>query len=97
VPREAFRHSRATLAEHGNIASVTVLDALRRLFDEGMPDGATGLLAGFGPGITAEMCLGTWRTRSPVRGCAAGDAAMPAIPSPRQSRTAVRARQGELP
>ncbi|MFI1098394.1 type III polyketide synthase, partial [Streptomyces sp. NPDC020917] len=22
--------------------------------------GATGLIAGFGPGITAEMALGTW-------------------------------------
>ncbi|MFI1401151.1 hypothetical protein ACH4YL_40560, partial [Streptomyces sp. NPDC020681] len=57
--------SRATLTEYGNIASGVVLDALRRLFDEGLPQGARGLLAGFGPGITAEASLGTWTTDSP--------------------------------
>jgi 1,3,6,8-tetrahydroxynaphthalene synthase len=58
----AFRFSRATLTEYGNIASAVVLDALRRLFDEGVPeDRARGLLAGFGPGITAEMSLGSWQ------------------------------------
>lgn len=61
VPADAFRFSRATLTEYGNIASAVVLDALRRLFDEGgLPDSARGLLAGFGPGITAEMSLGRW-------------------------------------
>ncbi|MFE9331063.1 type III polyketide synthase [Streptomyces sp. NPDC006925] len=61
VPQHAFRFSRATLTEYGNTASVVVLDALRRLFDEGGPgEGARGLLAGFGPGITAEMALGCW-------------------------------------
>ncbi|WP_414720978.1 type III polyketide synthase [Streptomyces sp.] len=63
VPPEAFRFSRATLTEYGNIASAVVLDAVRRLFDEGgVRDGARGMLAGFGPGITAEMCLGSWVT-----------------------------------
>ncbi|MFV0126529.1 type III polyketide synthase [Streptomyces sp. HMX112] len=63
VPAEAFRFSRATLTEYGNIASAVVLDALRRLFDEGSAQhAARGLLAGFGPGITAEMALGRWRT-----------------------------------
>ncbi|MFI6345467.1 type III polyketide synthase [Streptomyces sp. NPDC050560] len=61
VPPEAFRFSRATLTEYGNIASAVVLDALRRLFDEGGAGaGARGMLAGFGPGITAEMTLGRW-------------------------------------
>nr|WP_268251479.1 type III polyketide synthase [Streptomyces lavendofoliae] len=61
VPAEAFRFSRATLTEYGNIASAVVLDALRRLFDEGSAHPtARGLLAGFGPGITAEMSLGRW-------------------------------------
>lgn len=61
VPPEAFRFSRATLTEYGNIASAVVLDALRRLFDEGGAEhNAKGLLAGFGPGITAEMALGRW-------------------------------------
>ncbi|MEU9605924.1 type III polyketide synthase [Streptomyces sp. NPDC048057] len=61
VPPGAFRHSRATLTEYGNIASAVVLDALSRLFDEQSAlDGHQGMLAGFGPGITAEMSLGTW-------------------------------------
>jgi 1,3,6,8-tetrahydroxynaphthalene synthase len=62
VPPSLFRHSRATLTEHGNIAAATVLDALRRLFAEDLlVDGARGMIAGFGPGITAEMALGTWK------------------------------------
>ncbi|ANW16917.1 type III polyketide synthase [Streptomyces clavuligerus] len=61
VPPGAFRHSRATLTEYGNIASAVVLDALGRLFDEQSAlDGHHGMLAGFGPGIIAEMSLGTW-------------------------------------
>ncbi|CAL9592196.1 1,3,6,8-tetrahydroxynaphthalene synthase [Streptomyces sp. enrichment culture] len=61
VAPEAFRFSRATLTEYGNIASAVVLDALRRLFDENRTaDAAKGLLAGFGPGITAEISLGSW-------------------------------------
>jgi 1,3,6,8-tetrahydroxynaphthalene synthase len=61
VDRNMFRHSWATLTEYGNIASAVLLDALRRLFDEDPPmPGATGLIAGFGPGITAEMALGRW-------------------------------------
>ncbi|MEU5126745.1 type III polyketide synthase [Streptomyces mobaraensis NBRC 13819 = DSM 40847] len=61
VEHSVFRHSRGTLTEYGNIASAVVLDALRRRFEEGpLPTGATGVIAGFGPGITAEMALGTW-------------------------------------
>jgi 1,3,6,8-tetrahydroxynaphthalene synthase len=61
VDSNMFRHSKATLTEHGNIASAVVLDALRRLFDEGTTlPGATGVIAGFGPGITAEMAMGSW-------------------------------------
>jgi len=56
-----FRHSWATLTEYGNIASAVVLDALRRLFDEDLlTPGGTGVIAGFGPGITAEMAVGRW-------------------------------------
>jgi 1,3,6,8-tetrahydroxynaphthalene synthase len=63
VDRKMFRHSWATLTEYGNIASAVVLDALRRLFEEDPPmTGATGVIAGFGPGITAEMAMGTWAT-----------------------------------
>jgi 1,3,6,8-tetrahydroxynaphthalene synthase len=61
VEPDAFRFSRATLTEYGNIASAVVLDALRRLFEEGSAaDASRGMLAGFGPGITAEMALGRW-------------------------------------
>lgn len=50
VDPHAFRHSRATLTQYGNIASAVVLDACRRLFEEGgAPDGAPGIIAGFGP------------------------------------------------
>lgn len=66
VDREMFRHSWATLTEYGNIASAVVLDALRRLFDEDTPmPGATGIVAGFGPGITAEMAVGSWAVDAP--------------------------------
>jgi 1,3,6,8-tetrahydroxynaphthalene synthase len=65
-PRK-FRHSWATLTEYGNIASAVVLDALRRLFEEDtMTPDATGMIAGFGPGITAEMSVGSWRVDVPA-------------------------------
>ncbi len=61
VDRKMFRHSWATLVEYGNIASAVVLDALRRLFEEDAPSpAASGMVAGFGPGITAEMAVGSW-------------------------------------
>ncbi|WP_267244765.1 type III polyketide synthase [Streptomyces sp. PR69] len=61
VPEEMFRYSRATLTGRGNIASSVIFDALARLFAEGGPeDGARGLIAGFGPGITAEIAVGRW-------------------------------------
>jgi 1,3,6,8-tetrahydroxynaphthalene synthase len=66
VDNSMFRHSWTTLTEHGNIASAVVLDALRRLFEEDttMP-GDTGVIAGFGPGITAEMAVGSWVVDAP--------------------------------
>jgi 1,3,6,8-tetrahydroxynaphthalene synthase len=65
VEPEAFRFSRATLTEYGNIASAVVLDALRRMFEEDTAKtGHQGLIAGFGPGITAEISLGTWQSAS---------------------------------
>ncbi|MEE1927875.1 type III polyketide synthase [Streptomyces sp. TRM 70351] len=58
-----YRYSRATLTERGNIASCVVLDALDRLFaDGGAQHAARGVIAGFGPGITAEISLGSWTT-----------------------------------
>jgi 1,3,6,8-tetrahydroxynaphthalene synthase len=66
VNSNMFRHSWATLTEYGNIASAVVLDALLRLFDEGTAlPGAIGMIAGFGPGITAEMAVGSWIADTP--------------------------------
>jgi 1,3,6,8-tetrahydroxynaphthalene synthase len=66
---ETFRFSRATLTERGNIASAVVFDALNRLFEEGtVPPPGTGRIAGFGPGITAEMVLGRWTAPPPEHG-----------------------------
>ncbi|MEV0296095.1 type III polyketide synthase [Nocardia sp. NPDC050710] len=66
VERTMFRHSWATLTEYGNIASAVVFDALRRLFEEDPPmPGAKGVIAGFGPGITAEMSVGRWTVDAP--------------------------------
>ncbi|MCT7355001.1 type III polyketide synthase [Streptomyces sp. 15-116A] len=60
VTDTALRDSVETLADHGNIGSAALLDALIRTFDSDPPDGATVLAAGFGPGITMEMFFGTW-------------------------------------
>jgi 1,3,6,8-tetrahydroxynaphthalene synthase len=66
VDNDMFRHSWSTLTDYGNIASAVVLEALRRLFEEGAtPPGATGVIAGFGPGITAEMAVGSWTVDAP--------------------------------
>nr|WP_275976839.1 hypothetical protein [Polyangium aurulentum] len=42
---------------------MVVLDSLGRMFADGrFEDGSQGVIAGFGPGITAEMSVGSWRT-----------------------------------
>lgn len=62
VSPEKFSYSRATLQEYGNIASAFILDTVRRLFEAGyVHNNASGIIAGFGPGITAEITLGTWK------------------------------------
>ncbi|MBZ4321576.1 type III polyketide synthase [Streptomyces huiliensis] len=67
VAPDEFRYSRATLTEYGNIASAVVLDGLRRLFeDRPLRRGAQGVIAGFGPGITAELAVGSWTRESAV-------------------------------
>jgi 1,3,6,8-tetrahydroxynaphthalene synthase len=66
VDQNAFCYSWESLTEYGNVASVVVLDALRRMFEEDtMLPGATGVIAGFGPGITAEMSVGSWSVDMP--------------------------------
>ncbi|MGZ3708864.1 MAG: 3-oxoacyl-[acyl-carrier-protein] synthase III C-terminal domain-containing protein, partial [Bdellovibrionota bacterium] len=61
VAPEKFRFSRATLQSYGNIASAVVFDALKRAFEDGsLATGSKGMIAGFGPGITAELSVGSW-------------------------------------
>lgn len=53
--------SRSALAEHGNTASVLILDALARLYASDVAtSGARGLIAGFGPGVSAEFSAGSF-------------------------------------
>ncbi len=61
VPQEKLSDSWDTLASYGNIASAAVFDVLRRVAERPVEDGATGIIAGFGPGITMELALGTWQ------------------------------------
>lgn len=67
APTEAFPFSRATLNEYDNIAGTVVLDAPARLWDVGLRALARGLPTGFGPGITAEIRLGTRPLEQAVR------------------------------
>jgi 1,3,6,8-tetrahydroxynaphthalene synthase len=61
VPAEKFAYSKATLENYGNIASAVVFDALMRAFDGGAIQGdQRGMIAGFGPGIVAEVSIGRW-------------------------------------
>ena len=83
VEPSMFRHSRATLTEYGNIASAVVLDALDRLFEERTARQADrGMIAGFGPGITAEMSLGTWVSAPSAPATRSGRTAGRAVPQP---------------
>jgi predicted naringenin-chalcone synthase len=55
LPEGAGRASAATLAEHGNMSSPTVLFVLNRLQDEA--DGGPCVVMGFGPGLSLEAAL----------------------------------------
>lgn len=83
VTPDAFWASRQTLREYGNIASAVVLDVLRRAFEAGdIRDGARCLMAGFGPGITAELALGTWVAETPPDPARAAPRPLHAVPDP---------------
>ena len=62
VRAEALGDSWETLTNHGNIASAAVFDVLRRVAEKSPAESATGIIAGFGPGITMELALGSWVT-----------------------------------
>lgn len=52
--------SRASLRERGNISSATVLDVLRRTFDNPPAAGAEGLALALAPGFSAIAVRGRW-------------------------------------
>jgi predicted naringenin-chalcone synthase len=53
------------LAEVGNLSSASIFVVLKNLFDRHTPPpGAQGFVAAFGPGFSAEMCLGSWRAEA---------------------------------
>ncbi|WP_083821955.1 type III polyketide synthase [Saccharopolyspora spinosa] len=58
---ELFAFSRASLRELGNTASVAVLDVLARTWHQASTHpAATGLLVGFGPGVTTVAIRASW-------------------------------------
>lgn len=60
VAMEKFQYSRNTLANCGNIASSVVFEVYRRMCEDSCFNFLDkGIIAGFGPGITAEMNLST--------------------------------------
>jgi len=60
VPADALNDSWETLSSYGNIASAAVFDVLRRVAEKSPEESASGIIAGFGPGITMELALGSW-------------------------------------
>jgi alkylresorcinol/alkylpyrone synthase len=58
---DALRHTHHSLAERGNLSSVSVLDALRRTLDEPHKSGEIGVLMGMGPGFSSECVLLRWQ------------------------------------
>jgi alkylresorcinol/alkylpyrone synthase len=53
--------SRRSLAEAGNMSSVSVLHILEQVIDTGPPPpGSIGLMIGLGPGVSAELVLLQW-------------------------------------
>lgn len=87
---ETTRASRETLGEYGDIGAATVLDALRRAAEAGLPRaGAKCLVAGFGAGAAVELMLGTWV--EPSSAAASHPAhAVPGTPGPGAARDRVR-------
>ncbi|MGI5350588.1 type III polyketide synthase [Streptomyces sp. CA-250714] len=60
LPADALANTRRSLADQGNLSSVSVLDVLRRTLAEPPPPGATGLLTAMGPGFASELVLLRW-------------------------------------
>ena len=61
LPDSAVEASRRSLAEAGNMSSVSVLHILEKVIDTcPPPPGSPGLMIGLGPGVSAELVLMRW-------------------------------------
>jgi alkylresorcinol/alkylpyrone synthase len=61
LPDGALELSRRSLAEAGNMSSVSVLHILEQVIDTAPPPpGSAGLMIGLGPGVSAELVLLRW-------------------------------------
>ncbi|MEM7030780.1 MAG: type III polyketide synthase [Chloroflexota bacterium] len=61
MDQDEMRHARAILREYGNMSSATLLFVLERHLQEESPaPGDYGVMIGFGPGLTIELCLMQW-------------------------------------
>ena len=61
LPDGALEISRRSLAEAGNMSSVSVLHILEQVIDTAPPPpGSAGLMIGLGPGVSAELVLLQW-------------------------------------
>ncbi|MBH1937560.1 type III polyketide synthase [Streptomyces sp. AV19] len=60
LPPHALELTRRSLAERGNLSSVSVLDILRRAMAAPPPPGTPGLVAAMGPGFAVELGLLRW-------------------------------------
>ncbi|HEY7263848.1 MAG TPA: 3-oxoacyl-[acyl-carrier-protein] synthase III C-terminal domain-containing protein [Trebonia sp.] len=61
LPGAAMEISRRSLAEAGNMSSVSVLHILEQVIDTAPPPpGSPGLMIGLGPGVSAELVLLRW-------------------------------------
>ncbi|MEU9121147.1 type III polyketide synthase [Streptomyces sp. NPDC048506] len=60
LPPQMLEHTRRSLAERGNLASVSVLDVLQMTMQTPPPPGAPGLVIAMGPGFAIELVLVRW-------------------------------------
>jgi alkylresorcinol/alkylpyrone synthase len=61
LPDSAVEASRRSLAQAGNMSSVSVLHILEQVVDDSPPPaGSYGLMIGLGPGVSAELVLLRW-------------------------------------
>ncbi|PRC44192.1 type III polyketide synthase [Mycobacterium sp. ITM-2017-0098] len=60
LPDSAVEPSRRSLAEVGNLSSVSVLHILEKILSTNPPPGSTGLMIGLGPGVSVELVLLRW-------------------------------------